>query len=55
MEPTQEPHFDIWIDENDIINGAKEVVKRLRSAWSSDNLSYKVITDIITNITCTTL
>lgn len=44
IEPTAlEPHFDIFIDENDIISGAKEIVKRLRPSWSNEQLSHKVI------------
>jgi hypothetical protein len=37
-----EPHFDICINENDIITGAKEIVKCLRPSWPSDQLLHKV-------------
>lgn len=44
MEQTcEEPHFDITVDENEIINGAKEIIKKLRPTWPSDKLHFKVI------------
>ena len=44
MEPVEvEPHFDISINENSIINGAEEIVKLLRPSWPSDQLSHKVL------------
>ncbi|XP_011501489.1 PREDICTED: ethanolamine kinase 1 [Ceratosolen solmsi marchali] len=44
-----EPHLDICVDENDIISGAKEIVKHLRPSWPSDQLLYKVFTNGISN------
>ncbi|XP_016836805.2 ethanolamine kinase 1 [Nasonia vitripennis] len=50
IEPTAlEPHFDIFINENEIISGAKEIVKRLRPSWSSEQLSHKFFTNGISN------
>ena len=38
----EEPHYDISINEYDIINGAKEIVKRIRPSWPNDQLLHKV-------------
>ncbi|XP_076249307.1 ethanolamine kinase 1 isoform X2 [Calliopsis andreniformis] len=45
----KEPHFDLTIDENEIINGAKEIIKKLRPTWPLDKLRFKTFTDGITN------
>lgn len=43
MEPSnEEPHYNLCIKENDIIAGAKEVVKLLRPSWPTQNLQHKV-------------
>lgn len=44
MEPSpEEPHFNITINENDVIAGAKQIVSHLRPSWPSDQLSHKVL------------
>ncbi|XP_014212570.1 ethanolamine kinase 1 [Copidosoma floridanum] len=45
----KEPHFSISICENDIINGAMEIVKLLRPMWPSDQLLHKIFTNGISN------
>lgn len=44
-----EPHLDITIDENEIVDGAKEIIKRIRPTWPLDLLLFKVFTNGITN------
>lgn len=38
----KEPHLNITIDENEIVDGAKEVIKRIRPTWPLNNLHFKV-------------
>ncbi|XP_014236321.1 ethanolamine kinase 1 [Trichogramma pretiosum] len=49
MEHAKEPHFDITIDEKDLISGAKKIVKNLRPSWQDDKLSHKMFTNGISN------
>ncbi|XP_031836539.1 ethanolamine kinase 1 isoform X1 [Nomia melanderi] len=44
-----EPHLDITVDENEIISGAIEIIKRIRPTWPLNNLQFKVFTNGITN------
>ncbi|KZC09238.1 PREDICTED: ethanolamine kinase 1 [Dufourea novaeangliae] len=44
-----EPHLDVTVDENKIVDGAKEIIKRIRPTWPLDNLQFKIFTDGITN------
>ncbi|KAJ8668303.1 hypothetical protein QAD02_009966 [Eretmocerus hayati] len=46
---TDVPHFNVCISDDDIINGAKEIVKRLRPSWPSDQFLYKIFTNGISN------
>lgn len=39
----EEPHFDIFIDDTDIIAGATEIVRRIRPLWQADGISHKVL------------
>lgn len=41
--------LQIEIDENNIIDGAKEILKVIRSNWNLDNVKFKLFTDGITN------
>lgn len=45
----EEPYFDITIDENEIVDGAKEIIKKIRPTWPLDRLHFKIFTDGITN------
>ncbi|XP_017875611.1 ethanolamine kinase [Ceratina calcarata] len=45
----KEPHLDITVDENEIVAGAKEIIKKIRPTWSLDKLNFKIFTDGITN------
>ncbi|XP_076179701.1 ethanolamine kinase 1 isoform X1 [Ptiloglossa arizonensis] len=45
----EEPHLDVTINENEIVDGAKEVIKRIRPMWPLDKLNFKIFTDGITN------
>lgn len=38
-----EEHLNITIDENEIIVGAKDIIKRIRPSWPSQQLHFKVI------------
>lgn len=38
-----EEHFDISIDENEIIDGAKVIIKKIRPSWPLQQLHFKVI------------
>lgn len=38
-----EEHFNITIDENEIIDGAKDIIKRIRPSWPFQQLQFKVI------------
>lgn len=38
----EEPHLDVTINENEIVDGAKEVIKRIRPMWPLDKLNFKV-------------
>jgi hypothetical protein len=43
MRGAQElPHCPVTIEENDIINGAAEILKFIRPQWEKDQISYKV-------------
>ncbi|XP_063989242.1 ethanolamine kinase 1 isoform X1 [Diachasmimorpha longicaudata] len=42
-------YLNITIDENDVFEGAKEIIKRLRPDWSTGELKFKIFTDGITN------
>ncbi|XP_051169098.1 ethanolamine kinase [Leptopilina boulardi] len=44
-----EPHIDITIDENEVIKGAKEIIKTIRPTWPIDQLLFKEFKDGITN------
>ncbi|XP_020280823.1 ethanolamine kinase 1 isoform X2 [Pseudomyrmex gracilis] len=44
-----EEHLDITIDENEIIEGAKDVIKRIRPSWPLQQLHFKLFTDGRTN------
>ena len=45
----EEPYFNITIDENEIVHGAKEIIKKIRPTWPLDKLHFKIFTDGITN------
>lgn len=38
-----EEHLDITINENEIIEGAKDVIKKIRPSWPLQQLHFKVI------------
>lgn len=38
-----EEHLNITIDENEIIIGAKDIIKRIRPTWPLEQLHFKVI------------
>lgn len=38
----KEPHLDIVIEENEIVDGAKKIIKKIRPTWSLNNLHFKV-------------
>lgn len=38
-----EQHLDVTIDENEIINGAKDIIKKIRSSWPLEQLHFKVM------------
>jgi len=38
-----EEHLNITIDENEIIDGAKSIIKRIRPSWPFQQLHFKVI------------
>ncbi|EGI58768.1 Ethanolamine kinase 1 [Acromyrmex echinatior] len=44
-----EEHLNITIDENDIIVGAKDIIKRIRPSWPLQQLHFKVFTNGRTN------
>lgn len=44
-----EVHLDITINENDIIIGAKDIIKRIRPSWPLQQLHFKAFTDGRTN------
>ncbi|XP_078046171.1 ethanolamine kinase 1 [Augochlora pura] len=44
-----EPHLDITIDENEIVDGAIEIIKKIRPTWHLDKLQFKIFNDGITN------
>ncbi|KAK1128529.1 hypothetical protein K0M31_002987 [Melipona bicolor] len=48
-ESCKEQHLDITIDENEIVDGAKEIIKKIRPTWPLDKLHFKIFTDGITN------
>lgn len=48
-EICQETHLDLTIDENKIIDGATEVIKRIRPSWPLEHLLFKVFTNGLTN------
>ncbi|XP_033196472.1 ethanolamine kinase 1 [Bombus vosnesenskii] len=45
----EEQHLDITIDESEIVDGAKEIIKKIRPTWPLDKLHFKIFTDGITN------
>ncbi|XP_059482907.1 ethanolamine kinase [Neocloeon triangulifer] len=50
MRGVQElPHCPVTIEENEIKNGAAEVLKFIRPKWEKDQINYKMFTDGITN------
>lgn len=38
----EEPYFDVTIDENEIVDGAKEIIKKIRPTWPLEKLHFKV-------------
>ncbi|XP_046432545.1 ethanolamine kinase 1 [Neodiprion pinetum] len=48
-EVHKEPHFDIVIDGDKLNEGAAEIVKLLRPAWSIDDYQFKLFTNGISN------
>ncbi|XP_071561029.1 ethanolamine kinase 1-like isoform X1 [Temnothorax nylanderi] len=44
-----EEHLDITIDENEIIVGAKDIIKKIRPSWPLQQLHFKIFTDGRTN------
>ncbi|XP_076287931.1 ethanolamine kinase 1 [Lasioglossum baleicum] len=44
-----EPHLDVTIHENEIVDGAVEIIKKIRPAWPVDDLQFKIFNDGITN------
>ncbi|XP_061931991.1 ethanolamine kinase 1 [Apis cerana] len=45
----KEPHLDIVVEENEIVDGAKKIIKKIRPTWPLNNLHFKIFTDGITN------
>lgn len=43
------PHIQVTVDENDINNGAREILKFIRPQWNEQELYFKLLTDGITN------
>ena len=41
-ESCKEQHLDITIDENKIVDGAIEIIKKIRPTWPLDKLHFKV-------------
>lgn len=39
----------ITIDENNVLEGAREILKIIRPTWNEDNIKFKLFTDGITN------
>lgn len=39
----------LTIDENNVLEGAREVLKTIRPTWNDDNIKFKLFTDGITN------
>lgn len=48
-QTSDEPHLDITINDDNIIDGAKEIIKRIRPTWPSHRLLFKMFTNGITN------
>jgi hypothetical protein len=42
-EALELPHCPVTIEENDIINGAAEVLGFVRPKWKKDEINYKVL------------
>lgn len=38
----KEPHLDIVVEENEIVDGAKKIIKKIRPTWPLNNLHFKV-------------
>lgn len=38
----KEPHLDITVDENEIVDGAKWIIKKIRPTWPLDKLHFKL-------------
>ncbi|XP_055843001.1 ethanolamine kinase [Episyrphus balteatus] len=46
---TEVPFIPLTVDENDVISGAKEILKVIRSHWDLSTAEFKIFTDGITN------
>lgn len=49
MNDACEEHLDITIDENEITDGAKDIIKKIRPLWPLHQLHFKLFTDGKTN------
>lgn len=47
MTTTEELELNITIDENNLINGAIDVVKHIRPTWVANRLQFKVLVSFI--------
>lgn len=43
------PFIPVTVDENDVISGAKDILKVIRSHWDLSSVEFKIFTDGITN------
>jgi len=43
MNDVCKEHLDITIDENEIVDGAKNIIKKIRPLWPVHQLHFKVI------------
>ncbi|XP_022919558.2 ethanolamine kinase-like [Onthophagus taurus] len=43
------PKIDVLIEENNIFDGAKEILEKIRPNWPVEKIKYKLLTDGITN------
>lgn len=46
---TEVPFIAVTVDENNVISGAKEILKVIRSHWDLTTVDFKIFTDGITN------
>ncbi|XP_055910976.1 ethanolamine kinase [Eupeodes corollae] len=46
---TEVPFIPVTVDENDVISGAKDILKVIRSNWDMSSVEFKIFTDGITN------